>query len=92
MRSKDQTGKRTIGQAVADLRAANAPARNRAEKFNVAALRKALPPDSRWMWGDVGKPDCRVCLGLGFVRLDVPVGHPDFGWLFDCPCREAERK
>jgi len=86
MRDRTRRSGRTIGQAVADLRAH--VARNRAEKFNVAALQRALPLGSRWLWGDVGRPDCRVCLGLGFVRLDVPVGHPDFGRLFLCDCCE----
>lgn len=36
--------------------------------------------------GDV----CPHCKGLGYVRADVPVGHPDFGRLFPCVCRLAE--
>ncbi len=36
----------------------------------------------------LGRPDCPICHGLGYVRLDVPVGHPDFGKLFPCSCRE----
>jgi DNA replication protein DnaC len=31
-----------------------------------------------------------VCGGLGFVREDVPVDHPNFGRLFPCQCRLAE--
>jgi len=31
-----------------------------------------------------------LCGGLGFVRVDVPVGHPDFGKLFPCRCKLAE--
>ena len=31
-----------------------------------------------------------MCGGLGFVRADVPVGHPDFGKLFPCRCKLAE--
>ncbi len=38
----------------------------------------------------VGDPHCPVCHGFGYVRLDVPVGHPDFGQLFPCACRAAE--
>ncbi|HYW88569.1 MAG TPA: hypothetical protein VFB50_12415 [Chloroflexota bacterium] len=31
---------------------------------------------------------CPTCHGLGFVRLDVPVRHADFGRLLACPsCR-----
>ncbi len=36
----------------------------------------------------LGRPDCPYCHGLGYVRRDVPVGHPDFGKLFPCSCRE----
>jgi DNA replication protein DnaC len=32
-------------------------------------------------------PDCPCCKGLGYVRVDVPVGHPDFGSLALCQCR-----
>lgn len=28
---------------------------------------------------------CPICGGLGYVRIDLPVGHPDFGKLFRCP-------
>ena len=38
----------------------------------------------------VGDPDCPLCHGIGYIRLDVPVGHPDFGKLFPCPCRLDE--
>ena len=31
-----------------------------------------------------------MCGGLGYVRKDVPVDHPDFGRLFPCRCRLAE--
>ena len=31
-----------------------------------------------------------MCGGLGYVREDVPVGHPDFGKLFPCRCKLAE--
>ncbi len=36
--------------------------------------------------GDV----CPLCGGLGYVRENVPVGHPHFGRLFPCRCRLAE--
>jgi DNA replication protein DnaC len=37
-----------------------------------------------------GDPNCPVCGGIGFVRLDVPVGHPDFGRVDICQCRQKE--
>jgi DNA replication protein DnaC len=33
---------------------------------------------------------CPFCGGLGYVREDVPVDHPDFGKLFPCRCKLAE--
>ncbi len=33
---------------------------------------------------------CPLCGGLGYVRENVPVGHPDFGKLFPCRCKLAE--
>jgi DNA replication protein DnaC len=33
---------------------------------------------------------CPICNGLGYVRMDVPVDHPDFGKLTPCSCRLAE--
>ena len=33
---------------------------------------------------------CPRCGGLGFLRHDLPVDHPDFGKLFPCGCRLEE--
>ncbi len=38
----------------------------------------------------IGDPNCPLCHGLGYVRLDVPLDHPDFGKLFPCTCRLKE--
>lgn len=37
-----------------------------------------------------GDPDCEICGGVGYVRRDVPVGHPDFGKLQVCICRQGD--
>ncbi len=37
-----------------------------------------------------GDPNCPICSGLGFVRYDHPVGHPDFGKAFPCECRRRD--
>jgi DNA replication protein DnaC len=37
-----------------------------------------------------GNSACPLCDGLGFVREEVPIDHPDFGKLFPCRCRLAE--
>ncbi len=34
---------------------------------------------------------CPICGGIGYVLLDVPVGHPDFGKAIPCACQEQER-
>ncbi len=34
-----------------------------------------------------GEPDCPHCGGVGYLRRDVPLGHPDFGRLDICSCR-----
>lgn len=38
----------------------------------------------------VGDPACPICRGLGYIRQDVPVGHPNFGKVFPCTCRMEE--
>ena len=38
----------------------------------------------------IGDPDCPICHGAGFVSRDVPYGHPDFGRITPCSCREKE--
>jgi DNA replication protein DnaC len=35
-------------------------------------------------------PACPRCNDFGFVRRDVPVGHPDFGRAIACDCRREE--
>lgn len=37
-----------------------------------------------------GDPDCEVCGGVGYLRQDVPVGHPEFGKLHVCKCRQGQ--
>lgn len=38
----------------------------------------------------IGDPDCPHCGGQGYLRADLPIGHPDFGRLKICSCREAQ--
>ncbi|MBN1992321.1 MAG: ATP-binding protein [Anaerolineae bacterium] len=35
---------------------------------------------------------CPICGGTGYLRQNVPVGHPNFGKLIECQCRQAERE
>jgi DNA replication protein DnaC len=36
------------------------------------------------------EPTCPICKDSGFLRIDVPVGDPDFGKLVACSCRRDE--
>ncbi|HMN60760.1 MAG TPA: ATP-binding protein, partial [Anaerolinea sp.] len=37
-----------------------------------------------------GDPNCPICHGVGFVRRDLPIHHPDFGKVEICSCRAQE--
>ncbi len=37
-----------------------------------------------------GEAGCPLCGGLGYTRLDLPVGHPQFGKLQICACRQPQ--
>ena len=38
------------------------------------------------------QPVCPLCGGLGFLRHDLPVDHPDFGKLLPCACQLKETR
>ena len=38
----------------------------------------------------LGDPNCPHCGGQGYLRADVPVGHPNFGKLEICVCRQRD--
>ena len=38
----------------------------------------------------LGDPDCPYCGGVGYLRVQAPVGHPNFGRLEICDCRDPE--
>ncbi len=37
-----------------------------------------------------GDPNCPLCGGLGYLRRDLPLGHPDFGRIEVCDCRRRD--
>ena len=37
-----------------------------------------------------GDPNCPHCKGIGYLRTDVPVGHPEFGKVEICVCRRGK--
>jgi DNA replication protein DnaC len=45
-----------------------------------------LPAERRFTDG-AGDPNCPHCHGLGYLREDVPPGHPNFGKLVPCVCQ-----
>jgi DNA replication protein DnaC len=38
----------------------------------------------------LGDPKCPHCGGLGYLRQDLPIDHPDFGKVIICSCRNAQ--
>ncbi len=54
---------------------------------NQSTKSKASPDQQYDLPGD---PECPYCGGLGYLREDLPVGHPDFGRLEICTCRQAQ--
>jgi DNA replication protein DnaC len=38
------------------------------------------------------KGTCPKCKGAGYLRIDVPFGHPNFGKPVACECKEAEKR
>lgn len=39
-----------------------------------------------------GDPGCEICGGVGYIRQDLPLGHPDFGKMQICVCRTGQLK
>ena len=38
----------------------------------------------------LGDPNCPHCGGVGYLRMDVPLGHEKFGKLEPCICRAGD--
>lgn len=36
--------------------------------------------------------NCAICNDAGFLRVNVPIGHPNFGRIFPCECRVRDRE
>jgi len=49
-----------------------------------------LPPDKLEEEND--NPDCTICGGKGWLTPIVPTGHPDFGSIKACECRNSMRE
>ena len=37
-----------------------------------------------------GQEPCPICGGRGWLTVDVPVGHPDFGQVITCECQQRD--
>lgn len=61
-------------------------ARPRKERANAPIVPMLAPTPAQ--------PVCPVCKGAGWLRQDVPVGHPRFGTkgLVKCRCKDAEKR
>ncbi|HEY4383578.1 MAG TPA: ATP-binding protein, partial [Ktedonobacteraceae bacterium] len=49
-------------------------------------------PETDAFIAPAAKPPCQKCRGAGFLRANVPYGHPNFGKPIACECKETERK
>ncbi len=59
------------------------------EQSRVPARLTPIPPS---VMPPAARAVCPRCRGAGYLRLDVPFGHPNFGKPIACECKEAERK
>ncbi|MBN2148436.1 MAG: ATP-binding protein [Anaerolineales bacterium] len=51
----------------------------------------AVPPETTPASHNLaGDPNCPYCHGLGYLRRDLPVSHPEFGKLQICSCRQEQ--
>jgi len=54
------------------------------------SVRDSKPKADSPSRASVQSVNCRRCSDLGFVRADVPLGHPDFGRAIRCSCKADE--
>jgi DNA replication protein DnaC len=66
---------KTLSKILTDTRTANTPNSSNEIKSLVKTL---------------GDPNCPYCHGVGYVRVDVPLGHEKFGRLESCICRAKD--
>ena len=60
-------------------------------KKMAGSMSKASTPTSSntKISSSLGDPDCPFCGGAGYLRHDLPIGHPNFGRLEICTCRNV---
>jgi DNA replication protein DnaC len=84
-------GMTMLGEATASY-VAHLPRRSSSEPMAMASERQGerQSTPSRRKTAPLQPEGCPLCHGAGYVRLDVPVGHPDFGRAVQCECKERE--
>jgi DNA replication protein DnaC len=68
-----------------------------AEQISLAqALNRVVVPIGRQSQPNAPDPasakPCRICQGFGYVRREVPYGHPDFGRAIECDCELIQHR
>ena len=69
---------------------------------SLGAILRRIAARETWTTTDSGTDDylgrgttsestesCEICKGIGWVKRDVPVGHPEFGRPFPCHCQSS---
>jgi DNA replication protein DnaC len=89
--ARQSRGMTMLGEATASY-VARLPRRSTTEPMAMASERQGerRPAASRRKTIPLQPEVCPLCHGAGYVRLDVPVGHPDFGRAVQCECKERE--
>jgi DNA replication protein DnaC len=59
-------------------------------KANSQTTSNSEPGEETYQSGLLGDPNCPHCGGLGYLRADLPLGHPDFGKVQPCTCRHGQ--
>jgi len=73
----------TLKRLAADTSKASSPTPPNPDRSGPAG--DGTPPGER-----LGRPDCPLCHGSGYIRVERPLGDPDFGRLEICTCRQAQ--
>jgi DNA replication protein DnaC len=63
-------------------------ARVQSDTQTVSSQNSSSGIESAEKW--LGDPDCPHCGGVGYLRMDVPLGHEKFGKLEPCVCRARD--
>ncbi|GCE26975.1 hypothetical protein KDA_24590 [Dictyobacter alpinus] len=71
------------------------PGQTSSSRYLRPVRQEIVPPGPQEMMPSppiMDKGVCPRCRGAGYLRADVPFGHPNFGKPIACECKESERK